>query len=44
MTSFLFEDLLKIFEKFVAGKVISEKVIEQFTNQSGLIDISKIIG
>lgn len=37
-------DLLKIFEKFVAGKVISEKVIEQFTNQSGLIDIGKIIG
>ena len=35
-------DLLKIFEKFLNCEVTSEKVIEQFASQSGLIDISKI--
>ena len=35
-------DLLKIFEKFLNNDITSKKVIEQFTNQSGLIDINKI--
>ena len=35
-------DLLKIFEKFLNNDITSEKVIEQFASQSGLIDINKI--
>ena len=37
-------DLLRIFEKFLNCEVTSENIIEQFTNQSGMIDISKIMG
>ena len=35
-------DLLKIYEQYIAGVLTTERIIEQFKQQIGLIDISKI--
>ncbi len=35
--------LLKIFENFIIGKTTSEKIIQEFSTQTGLIDVNKII-
>lgn len=35
-------DLLKIYEQYIVGKIKTENIIEQFKQQIGLIDISKI--
>ena len=33
---------VKIYEQYIAGKIKTENIIEQFKQQIGLIDISKI--
>ncbi|MBE5745292.1 MAG: hypothetical protein E7355_04065 [Clostridiales bacterium] len=35
-------DLLRIYEQYIAGELTTERIIDQFKKQTGLIDISKI--